>query len=133
VSGGPELGKAAPDPWQSVHLLEQAPDLADLRDGGLHAAEIEGGSIVNKEELMDAIASALEFPDYFAGNWDALDECLRDLGSWLQAEGYVLVVAGAGEFWRSSPELAGMMVRAWIDAAGPWTEKGTPFHLVFLR
>jgi RNAse (barnase) inhibitor barstar len=132
VSGAPELTKPAANGWQSVHLLERAPDPAALREAGLHVAELDGGSISSKEDLMDAVAAALEFPDYFGGNWDALDECLRDLGTWLPAEGYVVVVAGAEGFWRRSPELAGMLVRAWLDASDVWTEKTTPFHLTFV-
>jgi hypothetical protein len=125
-----ELTKPAPDGWGSVHLLDQAPDRSEL--AGLRVAELDASAIADKQELMAAISSALEFPDYFGANWDALDECLRDLG-WIGAEGYVLVVSGGDAFWRRSPELAGMLVRAWIDAARIWAERGTPFHLVFVR
>jgi RNAse (barnase) inhibitor barstar len=38
--------------------------------------------IVTKDSLMDALAAVLSFPDYFGRNWDALEECIRDL-SWL--------------------------------------------------
>lgn len=46
--------------------------------------------IVTKTVLMNALAEALQFPDYFGGNWDALEECIRDL-YWLPA-GDVIVV-----------------------------------------
>jgi hypothetical protein len=35
-----------------------------------------------KEKLLGVLAKGLRFPKYFGWNWDALDECLRDL-SWL--------------------------------------------------
>ncbi len=38
--------------------------------------------IRSKSELLAALASAGHFPDYFGGNWDALQDCLRDL-SWI--------------------------------------------------
>jgi len=38
-------------------------------------------SIRNKDELLNWYAEALSMP-YFGRNWDALEECLRDL-SWL--------------------------------------------------
>ena len=44
----------------------------------------------NKEELLNALAHELRFPDYFGHNWDALDECLRDF-SWLEERRIVLL------------------------------------------
>lgn len=35
-----------------------------------------------KEQLLRNLAAALQFPNYFGFNWDALDDCLSDL-SWL--------------------------------------------------
>lgn len=33
---------------------------------------------LTKHEMMDALASALSFPDYFGSNFDALFECLTE-------------------------------------------------------
>lgn len=33
---------------------------------------------VDRQTLLDALAKALEFPDYFGGNWDAAYDCLTD-------------------------------------------------------
>ncbi len=41
-------------------------------------------SIRSKQKLLRVLAHQLQFPAYFGYNWDALEECLRDL-SWLPA------------------------------------------------
>lgn len=45
--------------------------------------------IAAKAALLDELSRALRFPDYFGGNWDALEECIRDL-SWIQPGPVVL-------------------------------------------
>ncbi len=46
--------------------------------------------IRSKAELLAALASAGNFPDYFGENWDALQDCLRDL-SWIRNRKVVVV------------------------------------------
>jgi hypothetical protein len=40
-------------------------------------------------KLFEELARCLRFPDYFGANWNALEECIRDL-SWLPAGTVVL-------------------------------------------
>ena len=44
----------------------------------------------SKQALMSAVAERLCFPDYFGGNWDAFEECIRDL-SWIPPGPILLV------------------------------------------
>jgi len=78
-------------------------------------------SIGTKESLFDVVSTGLLFPEYFGRNWDALEECLRDL-AWLPAgcvvidhEGlppldsqslrtYLSILKGAVEKWRKTSE-----------------------------
>jgi hypothetical protein len=46
-----------------------------------HVVQI-GPGVRRKRQLWAAFERGLPLPDYFGRNWDALDECLRDL-SWL--------------------------------------------------
>src|SRR6476469_1114755 len=45
---------------------------------------------------LETIASALAFPEWFGGNWDALEDSLGDL-SWRKGHGHVLVLTGYPE------------------------------------
>jgi hypothetical protein len=128
------LDQPAPSGWLSIHLADERPDTAELEQAGVRVAEIDGSAIASKLELMAALAEALLFPEYFGANWDAVDECLRDLGSRHEkARGHLLVIEQGEALWRREPELCGMLVRAWTEAAEFWREKSVPFHLVFVR
>jgi RNAse (barnase) inhibitor barstar len=50
-------------------------------------------SVSDEGSLYDGLQKALELPDYFGRNWDALHECLRDF-SWIPEKTIVLVHHG---------------------------------------
>ena len=54
----------------------------------VYCADLPVG-IKSKTDLINALSSVLRFPDYFGGNWDAFEECIRDL-SWLPKGNVVL-------------------------------------------
>ena len=60
---------------------------------------LDGSHIESKLEFLDAVAAALSFPDYFGRNWDALDECLRDV-----TDPTILEWADAERFAEADPE-----------------------------
>jgi RNAse (barnase) inhibitor barstar len=76
-----------------------------------------------------AFEAAFEFPDYFGRNWDAVADCLGDLG-WLQARGFVLIIDDVGSCGVS--QAFGRLLQIWLSAAQEWSAEGTPFHLVGL-
>jgi RNAse (barnase) inhibitor barstar len=44
-----------------------------------------GASVLGREQLLDGLAQALGFPDYFGRNWDAAWDCLTEL-QWPDAQ-----------------------------------------------
>lgn len=85
--------------WHCVHFVsskDAATLSAQLTRSGLQVCEIPGSTIKTEEDLFAAVATALQFPAYFGRNWDALDECLRDM-TWLPSKGYVLIVRDVGQ------------------------------------
>lgn len=131
MTGAATLTAPASDPWTSVHLLEARPRESELEHPGVRVSEIAGAAIGSKLELMAALATVFRFPDYFGANWDAVDECLRELESFVGPGGHVLLVSDGDSLWRREPELCGLLARAWMDVAQGWIERGIPFHLAF--
>ncbi len=109
----------------------QWPSPAALTGRGIELLDLDAGGLDGERELLRELARVFRFPEYFGENWDALDECLRDL-EWLPARGYVLRVREAEALWRRLPVAAGKLVEVWLFSAEKWAERGVPFHLAFL-
>lgn len=43
-----------------------------------HAINIPIGDVLDKETLLNSLATAANFPSYFAHNWDSAWDCLTD-------------------------------------------------------
>lgn len=63
-------------------------DARSLSDASTRILEVPE-TLAGKDALLAWYARALEMPEYFGSNWDAFDECLRDL-SWLKERRLVL-------------------------------------------
>ncbi|HQR48393.1 MAG TPA: barstar family protein, partial [Steroidobacteraceae bacterium] len=72
------------------------------RSLGLDTTRIDLFDCRSKSELLDRVAAALDFPSTFGHNWDALFDCLADLG-WRPATGYVLVFEHAAALRKTEP------------------------------
>jgi RNAse (barnase) inhibitor barstar len=79
-----------------------------------------------KEELLKNIAQALDFPDWFGHNWDALEDCLSDL-SWREAPGYVLLF----EKPRRDDDF-GVLIDVLLSSAESWAARRKPFFALFV-
>jgi hypothetical protein len=111
------------DPSRSgVFRASSAPPIEEAtRGSGLDVVTIDAGTSV-----FDAMAAALDFPDWFGVNWDALEDCLSDL-SWRKAEGHVLILRS----YPAGDEL-GVLTDVLRAAAEYWAGRGKPFFAVFL-
>jgi RNAse (barnase) inhibitor barstar len=96
---------------------------------GLHTARVDLEDCSEEADLFRRIAGALEFPDWFGANWDALYDCLTDL-SWLPARGYVLVFENGGELADAAPQVMQTLRDLLIESAAAWRERGIAFRAV---
>ncbi len=82
--------------------------------------------VSDKAGFLAICAQALDFPDTFGANWDALADCLQDL-SWRRAAGYVLHLRDAPGFERAAPEDYATALEILRDAATFWKKRGRAF------
>jgi RNAse (barnase) inhibitor barstar len=97
------------------------------RSRGFDCARVDLSGCTEKSELLSRIAKALEFPAWFGHNWDALADCLTDLG-WRPAAGYVLVIENAEEMQQAEPEVFDTALAILADAAAAWKARGATFR-----
>jgi len=112
-----------------VYRVSRTDEIVDAAQGSaLQVSRIQLSGAQDKQALMQRIAAALQFPDWFGANWDALEDCLADL-SWSRAGGHVLVFEGAAGL---PLDERGILLDVLASAAENWTERGRPFFAVFL-
>ena len=105
-----------------VYRARRADDIVGVTRGSpLEVVVVQVGA-----DAIGALAKALAFPDWFGGNWDALEDSLSDL-SWRPAKGRVLMLEGV-----APGDSAGILVDVLRAAAEHWALQGVPFFAVFL-
>jgi RNAse (barnase) inhibitor barstar len=99
---------------------------------------IQGTKCSTTAGLLTECARALDFPDYFGHNWDALEECLTDL-EWLPAKGYILLITDAAHVLSDDEAEYETFLEILCDAGEAWgngqagmgARRATPFHVLF--
>jgi hypothetical protein len=114
------------DPARSgVYRTRHEDDIVDALRGSKNSlAKIN----LSKGEVLAAFAKALDFPDWFGRNWDALEDCLGDL-SWRKADGHVLLIT---DFDGVPRDELGVLREVLAASAEFWAGRGRPFFAVFV-
>lgn len=103
---------------------------------GFALCVVQGKKCATPAGVFNEFARALEFPDYFGHNWDALEECLADL-EWLPARGYVVLITDAQSVIPDDDEEYETLLEVLSDAGEAWSKGQTadgrraPFHVFF--
>ena len=107
-----------------------APIIKAAQEAGFAVFRISLKGVTDKDAFLAALARALNFPEGFGDNWDALSDCLTDL-SWIDAEGYLLLLEHCEE-WASHAQ-GDFMVAADIfnTAAAVWRDEDGRAFWVF--
>ncbi|MBY0267191.1 MAG: barstar family protein [Burkholderiales bacterium] len=90
------------------------------------ARDVDLRRVRSKRGLLAALARALQFPETFGGNWDALADSLQDL-SWLGSAGIVLHLRGYDRFLAAAPDAAATLQVIVTEAAQFWRSRSRLF------
>jgi hypothetical protein len=107
---------------------------------GFVARVLRGQKMTTLKELFDELGAALQFPRYFGENWNAAEECLKDL-SWLPfGKGYVFIIVDPDFVLKGYEEEFDVFIRvltrvaaSWSTAVSDgecWDRPPVPFHIV---
>ncbi len=98
----------------------------------LRSFEIDLGNVHSKGEFLASVAHAIQAPDWFGHNFDALADALCDL-SWLGDgdKGYVLLLLNSDDTLGLTTADHTIVTDIFNDAVSCWKSAGKPFW-VFL-
>jgi len=100
------------------------------RRAGLEVVCINLAAVRGKRDLLEVLAAALHFPDWFGGNWDALEDSLCDLDMGA-GRGHALVFENAQRFAAGAPQDFSTAVDIFISVAAFRRIQGQVFWTFF--
>lgn len=100
--------------------------LAGARAAGCLVLRVDLGASRDKDRMLSAIGKSMRFPEWFGHNWDALTDCLLDMG-WLPATGYVVILEHCDGVHGHAEEDFVRLMRVFQEVADTWREDGVPF------
>lgn len=106
-------------------------DVTSLRkqaeQAGLMWIELPLKAVATKAQFLAACAKHLKLPAHFGVNWDALADCVRDLGWFDASKGYVLHLSGASAFAKGDANEYQTALAVLREAADFWKGRSTSF------
>jgi len=101
---------------------------ACAKKAGFAYFHVDGKNITRKEQLLNAVATALHLPKSFGHNWDALEESLVDLD--MESDGFVILYDHIDGLMAAHPDQMETLVEILRDAVSSWKEDGTPMAVL---
>ena len=80
----------------------------------------------SKDDMLDLIGRGLAFPEWFGHNWDALADCLLDMG-WRPALGFVVVLKNAEMVRARAESDFATLLKIFADVADERRDDAVPF------
>lgn len=109
------------DRWDGV--------VAAATRAGLRAGVVKLGNPREKDLALRDLGRALNFPDWYGTNFDALFDCLTD-PDWQPAPGHVLLISGLDALQCAEPENFSTLIEVFRAAADSRRDAGTPLWIL---
>ena len=114
-----------------IHLWHGAFDVADVRHTVEHAgwafAHVDGWTgAETRAAFLAAVGEALHFPDHYGQNFDALADCLHDIGRGV--DGVVLLWDGWGTLARTDERAFSIALS--VLGSRVHADRGAPFSVL---
>ncbi|MBW7902391.1 MAG: barstar family protein [Rhodocyclaceae bacterium] len=104
--------------------------LADAaRDLGFALLQTDLADVREAPAALERLGRDLCLPDWYGANYDALADCLTDLG-WNEAPGYVLLVSGADELHAHDENALRTLNEVFAAVVDYWREADVPFWVL---
>lgn len=117
--------------WSSRAQVETIQ--ARAKTHGWCCVHVDGRAVHDKATFLHAFARALHFPAYFGLNWDAFEECLRDL-TWLApSQGTLVLYDDVAQFATQQPEVWKVALAILQEAVAFWQKQGPPFAVLLRK
>ena len=115
-----------------AYRAPRADDVLDaLRGADFDVVRIDLSDVADKAALLARLAESLTFPEWFGGNWDALEDCLTDL-SWRKGARHVLLIERFEALRAKGSDDFGTLLDVVEASAAYWRERGRPFFAVLV-
>lgn len=125
-----ELSSMLADPAPGGAYFVDAHDRSALVDAAMTLdftiASVDCRSVRDRNDGLARIAKALKFPEWFGGNWDALQDSLGDL-SWLPGEGYLLLLDHSSDWRNADHDGFGTLIDILNEVGRSWAVARVPF------
>lgn len=113
-----------------IYLWHGGFEIADVRHtvelAGWGFAHVDGWTHQDKAAFLSEVGQALDFPEHYGHNFDALADCLSDVGQ--HVDGTVLLWDGWGTLARSEPKAFSVALSVLGGRVN--ADRGTPFAVL---
>jgi RNAse (barnase) inhibitor barstar len=126
------LQTVRPNIVQSIRAYRAQDLMQAAAQVGQHFLYVNLSAVQSKQEVLEAIALAFQFPVQYGKNLDALYDCMTDLVNKAGPQpGFVVVLEQLPDNPRFDREAREQLLEVFRDAAEYWGERRIPFRCFY--